>query len=341
MPSCLFPEDIRSSLHILGFADGVAPSSIKELNKRYHLLALKHHPDKAGAGIGSSIETSATASAATERFKEINDAHKRVKEYFYSADGCEFHPETGYDSILQLFIQTILVKMTAAPGVDATAIQSLIHLIITKGIQSGIVMFRNMEKHSCITIYEILSRNQDLFGISQEIMDELTHIVEEKTGDDLVVRLNPSLLDMLLDRVYILQENGHSYYIPLWHSELHFKNAAAGADDALEREVIVLCDPELPENVDIDDDNNIFISLTVDIRELFSNQVIPVYINDEIKAHGIVYYLHAGDVRLSNTRQCVVLRGVGIAMCNTKTSDIYNVGTRASVYANLRLHPIE
>ena len=28
----------------------------------------------------------ASASAATERFKEINDAHKRVKEYFYSAD---------------------------------------------------------------------------------------------------------------------------------------------------------------------------------------------------------------------------------------------------------------
>jgi hypothetical protein len=189
-------------------------------------------------------------------------------------------------------------------------------------------------------------------------MDELTRIVEEKTGDDLVVRLNPSLLDMLLDRVYILQENGHSYYIPLWHSELHFKNATAGGaaaggvvparDDAIEREVIVLCDPELPENVDIDDDNNLFISLAVDIRELFSNQVIPVYINDEIKAHGFVYYLHAGDVRLSDTRQCVLLRGVGglecgggIAMCNTKTSDIYNVGTRANVYANIRLHHIE
>ncbi len=340
------PEIIQSSLQTLGFPDGSAPSSIKELNKRYHLLALKHHPDKTGAGIGSSIEANANASAATERFKEINDAHKRVKEYFYSEDGCEFHPETGYDSILQLFIQTILVKMTATASAtgtvpDASAIQSLIHLIITKGIQSGIVMFRSMEKHSCITIYEILSRNQDLFGISQEIMDELTHIVEEKTGDDLVVRLNPSLLDMLLDRVYILQENGHSYYIPLWHSELHFKNVAGGADDALEREVIVLCDPELPENVDIDDDNNLFISLTVDIRELFSKQVIPVYINDEIKAHGIVYYLHAGDVRLSNTRQCVLLRGGGIAMCNTKTSDIYNVGTRANVYANLRLLPIE
>jgi hypothetical protein len=354
-----FPEIIQSSLQTLGFADGVAPSSVKELNKRYHLLALKHHPDKAtaAAAADSSIEASAAA-AATERFKEINDAHKRVKEYFYSADGVEFHMETGYDSILQLFIQTIIVKMTATATAatgsapDASAIQSLIHLIITNGIQSGITMFRNMEKHSCMTIYEILSRNQDLFGISQDIMDELTRIVEEKTGDDLVVRLNPSLLDMLLDRVYILQENGHSYYIPLWHSELHFKNAAAAAaaawtsDDALEREheVIVLCDPELPENVSIDDNNNLFISLAVDIRDLFVRQVVPIYINDEVKAHGFVYYLHACDITLrADAIQCVLLRGVagaecgGIAMCNTKTSDIYNVGTRANVYANIRL----
>ena len=332
-----FPESIQSSLHILGFADGVAPSSIKELNKRYHLLALKHHPDKAFAD--SSVKDT------TERFKEINDAHKRVKDYFYSSDtdNYNYETETGYDSILQLFIRTILVKMSAsatgASAADASAIQSLIQLIITKGIQSGITMFRNMEKHSCITIYDLLSKNQDLFGISREMMDELSRIVEEKTGEDLVVRLNPSLLDMLLDRVYILQENAHSYYIPLWHSELHFKKAAAAAaDDALEHEVIVLCDPELPEHVDIDDDNNVFISLDVDIRELFAKQIVPVYINDEVTSHGFVYYLHACDVRLSNTRQCVILHGSGgVAKCNTHSKDIYNVGQRANVYANIRL----
>ena len=337
MPS--FPEVIQSSLHTLGFADGVAPSSIKELNKRYHLLALKHHPDKAGAD--SSVKDT------TERFKEINDAHKRVKAYFYSSDTDDIeHTETGYDSILQLFIQTILVKMsaTAQGGIDASAIQSLIHLIITKGIQSGITIFRNMDKHSCITIYELLSKNQDLFGISREMMDELSRIVEEKTGEDVVVRLNPSLMDMLLDRVYILQENGHSYYIPLWHSELHFKNTSTAAAAAVvgerEREVVVLCDPELPENVSIDDDNNLFISLDVDIRELFVKQILPVYINDEVKSHGIVYYLHACDVNLrSSTRQCVLLHGVGgIARCNTlSSSDIYNVGLRANVYANIRV----
>jgi hypothetical protein len=345
MSSYPYPDAIQSSLHTLGFVDGVAPSSIKELNKRYHLLALKHHPDKAGGNDTSSVEASATA---TERFKEINDAHKRVKDYFYSGDADIKDAETGYDSILQLFIQTILVKMSSASASagapDASAIQSLIHMIITKGIQSGITLFRNMEKHSCITIYELLSKNQDLFGISREMMDELSRIVEEKTGEDLVVRLNPSLLDMLLDRVYILQENGHSYYIPLWHSELHFKNAsaaaAAAAGDALEREVVVLCDPELPDNVDIDDDNNLFISLNVDICELFVKQIVPVYINDEVKSHGLVYYLHACDVNLgSSTRQCVLLHGIGgIARCNTvSSSNIYNVGIRANVYANVRL----
>ena len=206
-------------------------------------------------------------------------------------------------------------------------------------------MFRNMEKHSCITIYELLSKNQELFGISREMMDELSRIVEEKTGEDIVVRLNPSLLDMLLDRVYILQENGHSYYIPLWHSELHFKKASAAASaaagvDRHESEVIVLCDPELPDNVNIDDNNHLTISLDVDVRELFLSQVLPVYINEEIKSHGFIYYLHACDVNLrpSNTRQCVLLHGNGgIARCNTLGSDIYNVGIRANVYANVRL----
>jgi hypothetical protein len=337
-----FPESIQTSLHTLGFADGVAPSSIKELNKRYHLLALKHHPDKV-AGDDNHQD-------ATEKFKEINDAHKRVKEYFFSDDPGgmpDIHMEAGgYDSILHLFIQSILVKMTAVNGSTTTdssanAIQSLIHMIITKGIQSGITMFRTMDKHTCLTLYEILSKNQDLFGISREIMDELTSIVEEKTGEDLVVRMNPSLLDMLLDRIYILHECGQIYYIPLWHTELHFNKPAS---DGGKSEVIVLCEPELPDNVSLDDNNNLFISLDVNIAELFAKQILPVYINDEIKSRGFIYYLNAADVTLrSEGRQCIPLRNLagggalGISRCNTNTSDIYKVGIRANVYANVRL----
>lgn len=349
MPN-LYPECIQLSLHILGFPENTPPSSLKQLNKRYHLLALKHHPDKAHVndegGDGNDGD-------ATEKFKEINDAHKRVRDYFYS--GCSDHDteiniDTGYDSILQLFLKTIIVKITATSPLapDSNAIQSIIHGIITKGIQSSVKIFRTMDKNTSIMIYDILSKNQELFGISREIMDELTCIIEEKTSTDMVVRLNPSLSDMLLDRVYILNEGGHSYYIPLWHTELHFKRTVSANLHEVEDvsgEIIVLCEPELPDNITIDDDNNIYISLDVNIQELFVKQVLPVVVDD---VHGFVYYLHACDVTLSsyNTagRQRILLRDVsgvagsgGIAKWNHHQSDVYKVIQRANVYANVRL----
>lgn len=359
MPSlCPYPEKIQSSLHILGFNDAASPpSSLKELNKRYHLLALKHHPDKAELGDPS----------ANEKFKEINDAHKRLKDYFYSgyrahddadaADAYAAADASGYDNLLQMFIKSIIVKIRSSATDDATttdSIHAIIQTVLSKGAQSAVMLFRNMDKPAAITIYDILSKNQDLFGISREMMNELTEIIETKTRDDIVIHLNPSLLDMLMDRVYILNECGKTYYIPLWHSELHFNHvndatatatATATAADTNVIRIIVVCQPELPDNVSIDEFNNMYISLDVSICELFTKQVIPVIINDELKTHGFVYELHARDVYLQSTdnndavRQCVLLRGAGkgIARYNTATSDIYKVGMRANVYANIHL----
>jgi hypothetical protein len=364
----MYPDAITKSLMTLGFTttDGgfAGPKSLKELNKRYHLLALRHHPDKAGSG-GSG------GSGDDTTFKDINEAHKRVKEYFYSdlkeyANDSDFTGVGGggygtsepgsYDSFFQLFIKTILVKIGGNSAENSAAIHSIIQSILSKGIQSSVLLFRKMDKSSCIAIYRILSANQELFSISREIMDELTSIVDEKIRDDIVIRLNPSLLDMLLDRVYILNECGQTYYIPLWHSELHFKLpddnkvAVGDASGANTREIIVLCEPELPDHVTIDENNNIFVSLDISVCDLFRDQVVDVYITDDIKANGFVYHLHACDVTLQKgVRQCVLLRGgSGIAIykhCQNNTAtataaginEIYKVTDRANVYALLKL----
>jgi DnaJ domain len=333
MPS-LYPDDIQHSLHILGYPEHTCPSSIKELNKRYHILALKYHPDKY-AGMNANEET-------TEKFKEINEAHKILIKNFYSTAECQYN--TGYDSILQLFIQTILSKISSANS-NTNDIHSIIHQIITKGIQSAVGLFRAMDKHTMVMIYDILSKNQEIFGISREIMDELATIKEERMSSDIVIHLNPSLLDMLLDRVYVLKECGHTYYIPLWYSELHFKIPRFEDNNInstmIDGEVIVLCDPELPDNVTIDDHNNIYISLDVNIFDLFREQVLPVIINDEIKTNGFVYYIHASDVTLRSdiTQQVLLHGGVGIAAMNhaKHATDMYKVDKRANVYANIRL----
>jgi hypothetical protein len=365
----MYPDTINASLKTLGFTTtsdggGGAPKSLKELNKRYHLLALRHHPDKVG-NVGNVGDGAAL-------FKEINEAHKRVKDYFYSDDADADNGNGNYDSIFKLFIKNILTKITSvsgfyagAGGNTADAIDTIIQSILSTGIQSAVFSFRKMDKPSCIAIYNILSENQELFSISREIMDELTSILEEKTQDDIVIRLNPSLLDMLLDRVYILTECGQTYYIPLWHSELHFKqpqplsesvesSSSSSSSSSLPydtKELIVLCEPELPDNVTIDEHNNMYISLDVNIHNLFRDQIIPVYITDEIKTHGFVYDLHASDVSFqSTTRQCVLLRGSnghggssgssgsgGIARTTTGGNDMYKVTDRANVYAIVKL----
>lgn len=350
-PNAYVPKDIKDALNVLGYKTEELPTSVQELNKRFHILALKHHPDKIGH-IGED-----------ELFKQINQAHKLVKEYvFADADAAESgcKENIDYNSIFGIFVKSLLFKFAKKPmhpEQNEMNINAIIQTIISKGVQSAVILFRSMDKHSCVAIYEILSENQELFSISREIMDELNSIVESKMKNDTIINLNPTILDMLLDKVYILRENGHSYYIPLWHSQLHFKrkntvgdadaaDAAATAADAdaaaaaavEEAEMIVLCNPELPSHITIDEHNNIFINnIDVDIYELFYNQVIHITIDDETKAHGFTYELYASDVCFqTKTKQCVRLYGSN-GLSRVSNSDIYNASNKSNVYAVFRL----
>lgn len=354
-----YPTDIKNALFTLGF-ETTPPKTLQELNKRYHMLALKHHPDK-------NINDS-------ETFKNINNAHKMVKEYFFEGDNNDATDEgiggsssgSTYNSIFGIFVKSLLFKLTktktktnvSSRSCNEDNINSIIQTILNKGIQSAVLLFGNMDKQSCLSIYDILSANQELFSISREILKELHDIVESKMKNDTIINLNPSITDMLLDKVYILRENDRSFYIPLWHSQLHFKNAPVMSgentdtpqpndDDNIETgeqtsgqesELIVLCNPELPENVSIDENNNIYINdIDVDICELFKNQIIIISIDDTSKQRGFIYELRANDVCFrSDSRQRVRLHGsYGLACVNSQ--DIYNVTRRADVFAVIRL----
>jgi hypothetical protein len=48
------------------------------------------------------------------------------------------------------------------------------------------------------------------------------------------------------------------YLVPLWHSECYF--------DTETSEIIVICEPELPEGISIDDDNNIYVETHINSK---------------------------------------------------------------------------
>lgn len=342
-------SNIQKALITLGFLSG-PPSSLHELNKRFHMLALKHHPDKNAINCGDE-----------DIFKYINDAHKKVKDYYFNDnannnenieydvnnDQYSYNDAQDYNSIFNIFIKSLITKISKKTNTATDNITTIIQTIISKGIQSAVLLFRNMDKHSCISIYDILSANQDLFSISREIIEELNQVVESKIKNDVIIKLNPSLLDMLLDKVYVLHENGHSYYIPLWHSQLHFKYNPC---DNPEAELIVICEPEIPEHITIDENNNIYINVDVNICELFKNQKISVIINDETQKHGFEYKLHAREVCFqSDKKQCIRLyESNGLAsVCATSSRNdnnnlvgcdtMYDVSKRSNVFAIVKL----
>ena len=69
---------------------------------------------------------------------------------------------------------------------------------------------------------------------------------------EIINNLNPKINDLFENNVYKLSVNEDMYIVPLWHNELHFSTKN---DD----ELIVLCNPTLPDNISIDENNNIII----------------------------------------------------------------------------------
>jgi hypothetical protein len=61
--------------------------------------------------------------------------------------------------------------------------------------------------------------------------------------------------------VYKLYLNNTLFLVPLWYNESYFDNSGC--------EIIVICEPELPNGIIIDQDNNILIEKYIKHTELF------------------------------------------------------------------------
>jgi hypothetical protein len=76
------------------------------------------------------------------------------------------------------------------------------------------------------------------------------------------------------NNVYKLYVNNELFLVPLWHNECYF--------DSLGCEIIVICEPELPNGITIDDNNNICVEKEIYVLDNLSNMItdnIPIKIN--------------------------------------------------------------
>jgi hypothetical protein len=122
----------------------------------------------------------------------------------------------------------------------------------------------NETKNDNIEYYIQLIKRFNYSMVDTFIVEPLVNYLKKVTYD-----LNPTITQLINKNVYYLSE--YDIYIPLWHHEIIFKN------------VIININPALPENILIDNDNNIHVIITNDQMETFIIGGVSFLISDCIK----------------------------------------------------------
>jgi len=251
--------------------------SLEYLKKQYRKLALKNHPDKNG-----------NTHESTRNFQKINEAYnylKREIKYLNKnnidnndirVEEDDFTNSSLYYDILKGFMKTVF------EGKYNDILSKIVNDIITAGKRTSVKLFDDLDKDTALNIYTFLSNNRSILHLSQEILDVIREIVVKKYDNVEVYKLNPSINDLINNNLYKLHVNDDLYLVPLWHNESCFDGSGC--------EIIVICEPELPDNIKIDDDNNLIVTKTIKAKDELSEMLInntPLTLKIGDKIHSI------------------------------------------------------
>lgn len=230
--------------------------SLEYLKKQYRKLILKNHPDKNG-----------NTPESNEKFKQIHEAYHYLKSDLSKLNPSDFDHvdgedgEYGADGDSSLYVNILTSFMKSVfEGTYTDVLSKIVSDIINAGKKISVKLFDDLDKDTALNIYVFLSNNRSTLHLSEEIVEMIRDVVVKKYDNVELYRLNPSITDLLNNNMYKLYVNDELFLVPLWHNESYFDGSGC--------EIIVICEPELPDGIKIDEDNNIHIEITKNFCEL-------------------------------------------------------------------------
>ena len=187
------------------------------LKKKYHIKALKYHPDK------NPDDT------AKERFQEVNEAYQLL-----SINETETVNQTPYNTLLDYVITHVINK--------SEKILEDIDINTLKNIRRYVSFYKPPQLDAIISIMDVIIARKE---IKPEII------------------LQPTIDDLLEQKIYRYQREGNEYMVPLWHCDMIFT-------DTNKKEFAIKCEPMLAQDIDIDIDNDIHYYVKKDIRDILA-----------------------------------------------------------------------
>ena len=291
--------------------------SIDILKKHYHMLALKWHPDKNN-----------NKEEATEKFKKINEAYEFLlnviqEDNFVSSES--LNESKTYIQMVVTFISSFfkdssnkeIVKIIIEIFNDTTVVLTKTYL--TK-------LFERLEYQKAIELYQLLNKYNNILYINNDILDLVSLIIREKAKNSKVFILKPSMNDLLNHNIYKLFVDDQLYLVPLWHNEIYF-DAPDGS------EIIVLCQPKMPENMTIDENNNIYFEKHINMQDelvnlIKNNKFVSIEIGEKC------FFVPLNKLYIKD-EQIYVLKNEGIMQILEK--NIYTVSIKSDIIVKIKL----
>jgi curved DNA-binding protein CbpA len=300
--------------------------TIELIKKKYHKLALQYHPDKNG-----------NTPVSNEKFRQINEAYNYLKrEIKIIQNNCsdsddendnlknEDQSSAVYFDILKQFIKGLL------DGKYTDVFINIVQDIVSGYKKISLKLFDNLDRENAINVYLFLSKYKNILHLSDSVLDDIKEVVIQKYDNVEIYKLNPNINDLLNNNFYKLYVKDKLYLVPLWYNEVYFDNE--NDNDNENNEIIVLCEPELPEGVKIDDDNNIYIEKTINIQTELPSLVLN---NDSIIIEIGDHRYHILVSELSMKReQYYKIKNQGITKPN---DDVCNVSQKSDIIVKIIL----
>ncbi len=283
------------------------------VKKQYKGMALKLHPDKNG-----------NTDASTKHFQELGEAYAFISKVVSTEDfidpcfsDTEFSVGGTYMDILKQFMRSTM------EGSYSDKLCEKIKVIVTNYQNISVSLFENIDRDTSLSIYQFLSTYKNLLYIDDNILERVKEVIQQKFESLEIYTIEPSVSDLLNDYVYKLNVCGEQFLVPLWHKEMYFDSKSG-------KEIMVMCNPILDTNCNIDDHNNLIISCDIPFeKNILENDVLHI---DCIHNYKIAVFT---DMLRFKKSQTVRLRKRGILQINEQT--IYNASTeRGDIILNIR-----
>jgi|LakMenEpi03Aug12_release.lakeMendotaPanAssembly.Ray.scaffolds.fasta_scaffold475883_1 hypothetical protein len=188
----------------------------------------------------------------------------------------------------------------------------------------SIQALEKISKHQLQKVYDFLQRHRRALFIPEHMIQLVRNILEKKESiQEILYSVSPTLNDLMGDKLYKLTLEDTTYLVPLWHKEVWYDGKNAGED------IIVSCHPTLPENIVVDSDNHLYVTIRISLNSSLLNEDYTITVGNK------TFTLPVKELHVTSEPQTICLPNCGILRINE--DNFYDISNRSNVYFLVQL----